>query len=74
MNVTRVEDLWSASMLTGASYGTVYVVFPNVAIEWFGISKQTLASLSTVQLSLLCPFSSLLGELGLCLSIAYLRR
>lgn len=39
--VDLVEDLWMGSMMVGASYGTVFVVFPNVVIELFGIGMHS---------------------------------
>ena len=38
---TRIEDvqhLWTASVLLGLAYGSVFAVFPTVVIEWFGLA------------------------------------
>lgn len=50
--VDRVDDLWMGSMMVGASYGTVFVVFPNVIIELFGIGELSFFSLRVVLLNL----------------------
>ncbi|KAF7295572.1 NmrA domain-containing protein [Mycena indigotica] len=38
VQITRVEDLWKASVLVGLSYGTIFGLFPTVCIEFFGLS------------------------------------
>ena len=38
-NISRVESLWIASAMLGSAYGSIYAMFPNVCIEWFGMRK-----------------------------------
>ena len=38
---TRIDDvqhLWTASVLLGLAYGSVFAVFPTVVTEWFGLA------------------------------------
>lgn len=45
--VQRIDDvgnLWSASVMLGLAYGSVFALFPSITIEWFGMGMSGLFS------------------------------
>jgi hypothetical protein len=34
-----VADLWKASLALGLAYGSMFGLFPTMAIEWFGMRE-----------------------------------
>jgi len=41
-NVDDVRHLWMASAMLGLAHGSVFSLFPNVCLEWFGMRKPLL--------------------------------
>lgn len=37
--VTEVGSLWMASMALGVAYGSLFGIYPTIAIELFGLSE-----------------------------------
>lgn len=44
IGVTSIPTLWIASLLLGLAYGSVFSLFPNVCLEWFGLREHMLES------------------------------
>lgn len=58
LRVRDIEHLQYAVILVGISYGGVFGLFPNIVIEWFGMSTHSRSFLSELQ-ELTCPSGSL---------------
>jgi hypothetical protein len=39
--IVHISNLWKASALLGLGYGTIYGLFPTMAIEWFGMRQSS---------------------------------
>lgn len=39
ISVTSISSLWIASLLLGLAYGSMFSIFPNVCMEWFGMRE-----------------------------------
>lgn len=41
-HIDEISNLWFASAILGVSYGSVFSLFPQVCIEWFGLREYLL--------------------------------
>ncbi|KAG5643241.1 hypothetical protein DXG03_001290 [Asterophora parasitica] len=75
-NIDDIQNLWMASTMLGLAHGSVFAIFPNVCIEWFGLRKSSgiliriLSLTVTLFLSLAAHFSENWGYLGISPIIA----
>jgi hypothetical protein len=40
-SIVHISNLWKASALLGLGYGTIFGLFPTMAIEWFGMRQSS---------------------------------
>lgn len=71
LNTTDVTQLWQSSLALGLAYGSLFGLYPAIAIEWFGLGERQHYSPANSRSDTDSAHSALFRELGFSIVITY---